>query len=65
VELHELLVVFRDRAGDLFGQSLRQRAAQILARFLDTLVAGEFFGHRSILPSISPLSADDLARRAR
>ena len=44
VELHELLVVLDDRAGDLLGQVLRERAAQIAARFLDAFVAREFLG---------------------
>ena len=39
VEFDELLVVLDDRAGDLVGQPFGERAAQVVARFLDVLVA--------------------------
>ena len=45
VELHQLRVVLDDGAGDLLAQALGQRAAQIVARFLDALVARQFVGH--------------------
>src|SRR6516165_4742132 len=48
MEFHELLVVLDDRTGHLLGKSLRQRATQMAARFLDAFVAGEFLGHGSI-----------------
>src|SRR5215469_9999617 len=49
MELYELLVVLDDRTSHLLGKSLRQRATQIAARFLDAFVAGEFVGHGPIL----------------
>jgi len=45
VEFHELLIVLDDRAGDFLAQALGQRAAQIVARFLDALVARDFVSH--------------------
>ena len=38
VEFHQLSVVLDNRAGDFFPQPLRQRPAQIRARFLDAFV---------------------------
>ena len=45
VEFHELLVVLGDRAGDVVAQALGQRAAQVVARFLDVFVAGNVVSH--------------------
>src|SRR5215831_17449233 len=61
MELHELLVVLDDRTGHLLGKSLRQRATQIAARFLDAFVAGEFLGHGSIPHSRHPEPLPPLA----
>ena len=68
VELHQLLIVLDDRAGDLLAQALLERAAQIVARFLDALVARQFVGHRRFMSrpigGISTCPADS-AFRAR
>src|SRR5262245_2512196 len=44
VELHQLRIVLDDRAGDFLAQALGQRPPQIVAGFLDALVARELFG---------------------
>ena len=51
VEFDELLVVLHDRAGNILAQALLKRAAQIIARFLDALVARDGVGHHSLLSS--------------
>src|SRR6476659_10725318 len=45
VELHELRIVLDDRAGDFLAQALGQRSTQIVAGFLDALVARYLVGH--------------------
>src|SRR5215467_611170 len=45
VELHQLRIVLDDRAGDFLAQAFGQRAPQIVAGFLDALVARQLVGH--------------------
>ena len=45
VELHQLLVVLDDGAGDFLAQAFGQRAAQIVARLFDALIARTVVGH--------------------